>query len=232
MEYNPRKVFLLLFGEGDTPEERAFIRNQTNSILDLIRDRTKKLEGELGNNDRTVLEGYLETVREIERRAEKAGTTNLSSLKIPNAPVGELEDFGSWVNPLLPTNTAPTFTKGADQSARQGAPVTVSGWATGISAGSPSETDQALDFVVSNDNSALFSAEPTVEMPSPAYSPIRLAPSLTVSSALLSVSVTFSPKSAPDVALPCWVQPISIARREPEACSRSHHQSTTLAAAP
>src|SRR5438552_14697733 len=25
MEYNPRKVFLQLFGEGDTPEERAFI---------------------------------------------------------------------------------------------------------------------------------------------------------------------------------------------------------------
>src|SRR5499427_6737690 len=76
MEYNPRKVFLQLFGEGDTPEERAFIGRQTNSILDLIKDRTNKLQGELGNNDRTVLEGYLETVREIERRAEKAGSTN------------------------------------------------------------------------------------------------------------------------------------------------------------
>jgi Protein of unknown function (DUF1552) len=97
MEYNPRKVFLQLFGEGDTPEERAFIKNQTNSILDLIRDRTKKLQGQLGNNDRAVLEDYLETVREIERRAEKAGATNLSSLKIPNAPVGELEDFAEQV---------------------------------------------------------------------------------------------------------------------------------------
>src|SRR3954452_1159672 len=63
MEYNPRKIFLQLFGEGDTPEERAFIGRQTNSILDLIRDRTKKLQGELGNNDRAVLDGYLETVR-------------------------------------------------------------------------------------------------------------------------------------------------------------------------
>src|SRR6185369_7866023 len=97
MEYNPRKVFLQLFGEGDTPEEREFIRNQTNSILDLIRDRTKKLQSELGNSDRTVLEGYLETVREIERRAEKAGATNLSNLKIPTAPVGELEDFAEQV---------------------------------------------------------------------------------------------------------------------------------------
>jgi hypothetical protein len=97
MEYNPRKVFLQLFGEGDTPEERAFIKNQTSSILDLIRDRTKKLQGQLGNNDRAVLDGYLETVREIERRAEKAGASNLSSLKIPNAPVGELEDFAEQV---------------------------------------------------------------------------------------------------------------------------------------
>src|SRR5215470_1405954 len=97
MEYNPRKVFLQLFGEGDTPEERAFISRQTNSILDLIRDRTKQLQGQLGSNDRAVLDGYLETVREIERRAEKAGASNVSDLKIPNAPVGELEDFAEQV---------------------------------------------------------------------------------------------------------------------------------------
>jgi len=97
MEYNPRKVFLQLFGEGDTAEERAFIGRQKNSILDLIKDRTQKLQGELGNNDRTVLDGYLETVREIERRAQKAGSSNLSGLKIPNAPVGELEDFAEQV---------------------------------------------------------------------------------------------------------------------------------------
>src|SRR5689334_35292 len=97
MESNPRKVFLQLFGEGDTAEERAFIGRQKNSILDLIKDRTQKLQGELGNNDRTVLDGYLETVREIERRAEKAGASNLSGMKIPNAPVGELEDFAEQV---------------------------------------------------------------------------------------------------------------------------------------
>src|SRR5215813_5376999 len=97
MEYNPRKVFLQLFGEGDTAEERAFIAAQTNSILDLIRDRTKKLQGQLGNNDRVVLDSYLDSVREIERRAEKAGASNVSGLKIPNAPVGELEDFAEQV---------------------------------------------------------------------------------------------------------------------------------------
>jgi hypothetical protein len=97
MEYNPRKVFLQMFGEGDTPEDRAYIQGQTRSVLDLIRDRTKKLQGQLGSSDRAILDGYLETVREIERRAQKAGTTNLSDLKIPNAPVGELENFAEQV---------------------------------------------------------------------------------------------------------------------------------------
>src|SRR5262249_15165944 len=40
MEPNPRKVFLQLFGEGDTPQERASIVHQTGSLLDLILDST------------------------------------------------------------------------------------------------------------------------------------------------------------------------------------------------
>ena len=97
METNPRKVFLQLFGEGDTPQERAAISNQTGSILDLILDDTKRLQGRLGNGDRAVLDGYLDSVREIERRAQMAGAKDLSALEIPNAPVGEQEDFGEQV---------------------------------------------------------------------------------------------------------------------------------------
>src|SRR5271166_1284055 len=101
MEYNPRKVFLQLFGEGDTAQERASISRQTNSILDLMLDRTKKIQGELGPGDRAALDGYLESVREIERRARMAAAKNLSSLKIPDAPVGELEDFPRQVNMMF-----------------------------------------------------------------------------------------------------------------------------------
>lgn len=101
MEYNPRKVFLALFGEGDTPQERASIARQTNSILDLSLDRTKKLQSELGPGDRAVLDNYLESVREIERRAQMAAAKNLGSLKIPDAPVGELEDFPKQVNMMF-----------------------------------------------------------------------------------------------------------------------------------
>jgi hypothetical protein len=97
MEYNPRKVFLQLFGEGDTPQERALIGRQTNSILDLLLDRTRTLKGDLGTSDRAVFDGYLESVREIERRAQMTASKNLGALKIPEAPVGELEDFPEQV---------------------------------------------------------------------------------------------------------------------------------------
>src|SRR4029079_8375693 len=79
METNPRKVFLQLFGEGDTPQERAAINTQTNSILDLILDDTKRLQGRLGNGDRAALDGYLDSVREIERRTQGPATHALSS---------------------------------------------------------------------------------------------------------------------------------------------------------
>ena len=97
METNPRKVFLQLFGEGDTPQERAAISDQTDSILDLILDDTKKLQGRLGSGDRAVLDGYLESVREIERRAQLAAAKDMSALKIPDAPVGEQDDFAEQV---------------------------------------------------------------------------------------------------------------------------------------
>ena len=97
MEPNPRKVFLQMFGEGDTPQERASISKQTSSLLDLILDGTKSLKSDLGSRDKVVLDGYLDSVREIERRTQKAGAKDLSSLKVPEAPVGELDAFPDQV---------------------------------------------------------------------------------------------------------------------------------------
>jgi hypothetical protein len=97
MEYNPRKVFVQLFGEGDTPEERAALTQQTISLLDLISERTKALQRQLGPSDRHVLDNYLDTVREIERRVEKAQSRDLSGVNPPKAPVGELDSFDEQV---------------------------------------------------------------------------------------------------------------------------------------
>ena len=97
MEYNPRKVFLELFGEGDTPAERAAVNRQTTSLLDLVMDRTRQLQGQLGPGDRAALDGYLDSVREIERRTQMAKAKDYSGMKIPVAPVGELDEFPEQV---------------------------------------------------------------------------------------------------------------------------------------
>jgi hypothetical protein len=97
MEFNPRKVFMQLFGEGDTPEEREAIARQTKSILDLIADRTSELQRTLGAGDRVVLGEYLDTVREIERRVERAEQRDLSGVTLPAAPIGELDSFDEQV---------------------------------------------------------------------------------------------------------------------------------------
>src|SRR5690606_28742234 len=100
MEYNPRKVFLNLFGEGDTPEERAAVTHQTGSLLDLIGERTNELQKSLGASDRVLLEGYLDSVREIERRVQMSSERDLSHLDLPTAPIGELSNFAEQV-PLM-----------------------------------------------------------------------------------------------------------------------------------
>ena len=97
METNPRKVFLQLFGEGDNPQERAAIGKQTDSLLDLVLDDARKLQGRLGSGDRALLDRYLESVREVERRAQMAAAKDMSALKIPNAPIGEQDDFAEQV---------------------------------------------------------------------------------------------------------------------------------------
>ena len=101
MEFNPRKVFVQLFGEGDTPEEREAIATQTISLLDRINDRTRALQRDLDPSDRMILESYLETVREIERRIELASQRDLSGIDLPEAPIGELDAFDEQVRLLF-----------------------------------------------------------------------------------------------------------------------------------
>ena len=97
MEFNPRKVFIQLMGEGDTAAERDALLRRNSSILDMINERAKTLRNDLGPGDQAKLSDYLDTVREIERRVTMAGSRDLKGIKVPDAPVGELEDFDKQV---------------------------------------------------------------------------------------------------------------------------------------
>ncbi|MGH8217547.1 MAG: DUF1552 domain-containing protein, partial [Steroidobacteraceae bacterium] len=96
-DYNPRKVYTQLFGEGDTAQERAAIMHQTASLLDLVSDGTKALQRDLGAQDRVVLDNYLDTVREIERRIQKQEAHKLTHVALPDAPVGVDDQFDQQV---------------------------------------------------------------------------------------------------------------------------------------
>ncbi|HWI64286.1 MAG TPA: Ig-like domain-containing protein, partial [Symbiobacteriaceae bacterium] len=60
-------------------------------------------------------------------------------------------------------NDVPVFTKGANQTVLEDAGAqSVTGWATGISAGQPNESGQTLTFAVSTTNAGLFAVAPAL----------------------------------------------------------------------
>jgi hypothetical protein len=88
MESDPRKLLERLFGQGDSPAERKAIARQYSSVLDAIAEDAKALGRGLDAQDRARLGDYLESVREIERRVATLEAQDLSSLALPEVPIG------------------------------------------------------------------------------------------------------------------------------------------------
>ena len=73
-ENNPRVVFERLFGSSDSTDASVRERRlrQDRSILDSVTARVKQLQQTLGPADNTKLSDYLESLRDTERRIQKA----------------------------------------------------------------------------------------------------------------------------------------------------------------
>jgi hypothetical protein len=71
-EADPRMVFERLFGDGGRPERRRADLKTSDSILDWMTSDLARLQRELGAGDRSRLGEYLDSVREVERRIQKA----------------------------------------------------------------------------------------------------------------------------------------------------------------
>jgi hypothetical protein len=74
MEYNPRAVFEKLFGDSgstDRTAREARLR-QHKSILDSVTEKLAGLKRGLGPQDQVKLDEYTESVRDVERRIQKA----------------------------------------------------------------------------------------------------------------------------------------------------------------
>ena len=80
-EVNPRVAFERLFGDGATPEERRLGRKQSASILDSVAQEISLFKRPLGPGDRARLDGYLENIRELERRIHLAMEKNVKEPK-------------------------------------------------------------------------------------------------------------------------------------------------------
>ena len=101
-ENNPRVVFERLFGasESTDPRVRASRLRQDRSILDSVTARVKELQQALGPADNRKVGDYLESLRDVERRIQKA--EEQSSKEIPDVvrPAGVPDGFQPHVELL------------------------------------------------------------------------------------------------------------------------------------
>jgi hypothetical protein len=95
-EINPRLLFERLFGnkdKGETDENRFRRERQNKSILDFVAEDAQTLKNRLGANDQRKLEEYLDGVREIESRIQKAQpTVDIGDTKITR-PLGIPQNY-------------------------------------------------------------------------------------------------------------------------------------------
>ena len=90
METNPRTVFERLLGDagGTDPAARLARIEQNRSLLDAVTDKVAALRRDLGARDRHKLGEYLDAVRDIERRIQRAEAQVDQPLPDIAAPLG------------------------------------------------------------------------------------------------------------------------------------------------
>jgi hypothetical protein len=94
VEISPRAVFERLFGDGGTtdPAVRAKRTEQDRTILDYVRGDLARIEPGLGVRDKRKLDEYFESIRDIERRIQKAEQQKMQ-MPVMESPVGIPDSF-------------------------------------------------------------------------------------------------------------------------------------------
>ena len=88
-EAHPRIVFETLFGDGGSPKDRQAALRRRASLLDSVTQEVNRLKRDLGSSDRNKVDKYLTSIREVERRIEKA-ERNVKENPLPDLdrPIG------------------------------------------------------------------------------------------------------------------------------------------------
>ena len=82
-EAHPRLVFEQLFGDGGSKADRAAALKRRASLLDFVKDDMTRLAKQLGPQDRDRVNHYLDSIREVERRIEKAAAS-VAEIALPD----------------------------------------------------------------------------------------------------------------------------------------------------
>ena len=100
-ENHPRLVFERLFGDGGSSAERLARTAKTISILDSVRDEARSLASTVGAGDRTKLDEYLDSVREVEQRIQSAESSGQHDVALPDRPTGIPASFDEHTKLML-----------------------------------------------------------------------------------------------------------------------------------
>ncbi len=94
MEQSPGAAFERLFGDSTTTDGAARRQRmqQKGSILDSLLEEVAGLQKKVGPDDRSKISGYLESVRDVERRIQKA-IEHSAEMPLVNRPAGIPEAF-------------------------------------------------------------------------------------------------------------------------------------------
>jgi hypothetical protein len=101
-ENNPRVLFERMFGSSDSTDARirAARLQQDKSLLDSVSDRVNQLQRKLGASDNRKVNDYLTSLRDVERRIQKAEEQSSKALPDVAQPAGIPDTFEAHVRLL------------------------------------------------------------------------------------------------------------------------------------
>ena len=95
-ETNPRVVFERLFGDGGDAAAMLRRTRDKGSILDSVLREVGRISNDLGPGDRTKLDEYLDSVREIEKRIKNPASQSAQAIDLIDRPVDIPESFDTY----------------------------------------------------------------------------------------------------------------------------------------
>jgi len=101
-ENNPRVLFERMFGSSDSTDSRVRARrlSQDRSLLDSVSDRVNELQRKLGRADNRKVNDYLASLRDVERRIQKAEEQSAKEAPEFAQPAGIPNSFEAHVRLL------------------------------------------------------------------------------------------------------------------------------------